>query len=291
MVQITMIDDGNMDLSGKTILITGATAGIGKATGMELAKMGADVILVGRDSHKTQETVAEIKADTGNTAVTGFTADLSVKAEIFSLAEQIKRRYEKLDVLLNNAGGFFMRQEITADGFEMSFALNHLNYFLLTQLLLDTLKASPPARIINVSSDAHRSAKLDFDNLQGEQGFNGWQAYARSKLMNVLFTYELHRRLDGDGITVNALHPGFVRTNFGQNNSGVPGKAIRLAYIGAKSPEEGAETSVYLASSPEVAGLSGLYFTDCQPTRSSEASYDEEAAYRLWEISRELTGH
>jgi NAD(P)-dependent dehydrogenase (short-subunit alcohol dehydrogenase family) len=279
-----------MDLSGKTILITGATAGIGKATGMELARMGADVVVVGRDSCKTKETVTEIQTHTGNTAVTGFTADLSIQAQIVNLAEQFQRKYDQLDVLLNNAGGFFMRKEITADGYELTFALNHLNYFLLTLSLIDVLKACPAARIINVSSNAHRQAALDFDNLQGEKGYNGWQAYARSKLMNVLFTYELHRRLDGSDITVNALHPGFVRTNFGQNNDGIPGKAIKLAYLGAKSPEQGAETSIYLASSPAVEGLSGLYFKDCRAILSSEASNDERAARRLWDVSLEMTG-
>jgi NAD(P)-dependent dehydrogenase (short-subunit alcohol dehydrogenase family) len=192
-------------------------------------------------------------------------------------------------VLVNNAAGVFLRRQETVDGFEKTFALNHLNYFMLTNLLLDVLQASAPARIVNVASDSHRDAELDLDDLQLAEGYNPMRAYGRSKLANVLFTYELARRLEGSGVTANALHPGFVNTHLGKSNWLVRIALTPIHWLFAKSPREGAQTSIYLASSPEVAGVSGKYFVDCEPTRSAPASYDEAAAQRLWEVSATLT--
>ncbi len=207
---------GNI-MNGKICLVTGGTNGIGKSTALELARMGATVIVVGRDAQKTSHVLEEIRAASGNQNVNSLLADLSSQQEVRGLADQFKSKYSRLHVLINNAGGFFMRRQIRVDGIEMTFALNHLASFLLTNLLLDTIKASAPARIINVSSNAHTSGKIEFDNLQGEREY-GPRAYDNSKLANILFTMELARRLEGTGVTVNALHPGFVATGFAKNN-------------------------------------------------------------------------
>jgi NAD(P)-dependent dehydrogenase (short-subunit alcohol dehydrogenase family) len=217
-------------------------------------------------------------------------ADLSVQAQVRRLAQEFKRRYSRLDVLINNAGGFFMKRQLSADGIEMTFALNYLSVFLLTSLLLDTLKASAPARIVNISSDAHRRARINFEDLELERKYSGFGAYGQSKLAVALFTYELARRLEGTQVTVNALHPGFVATNLGRNNGWRIKLFAPLVKLMALSPEEGAETSIYLASSSEVAGITGKYFDKKKAVRSSLASYDETAARRLWEISAEMTG-
>jgi NAD(P)-dependent dehydrogenase (short-subunit alcohol dehydrogenase family) len=249
------------------------------------------VIVVARNVNRCENTVDEIIQTTGNHAVEYMLADLSSQNEIHDLAEAYQNKYDHLDVLVNNAGGFFMSRQESADGIEMTFALNHLNYFLLTNLLLDTIKASAPARIVNVSSAAHQNASINFDDLQGKKKYSGWQAYGQSKLANILFTYELARRLEGTGVTVNALHPGMVATNFGANNGGVLGSLVRqfmnLFSIGV---EDGAQTSIYLASSPEVEDVTGKYFVKKKAVSSSSASYDESAAKRLWEISEEMTG-
>lgn len=272
-------------------MVTGANAGIGKITALELAKQGAQVVIVARSQARGAEAQAEIIAASGNGDVHLLQADLSSQAEIRKLAAQFKRDFTRLDVLVNNAGAFFNRRQLSVDGLEMTFALNHLGYFLLTHLLLDALQASAPARIINVSSDAHRGAKIDFDDLQAARGYAGFRVYGISKLANVLFTYELARRLGGTAVTANALHPGFVATNFGRNNGFVVDKLFGLlGRFFAKSPEEGAETSIYLAASPEVAGVSGQYFVNKKAVKSSLASYDADAARRLWEISEELVG-
>lgn len=282
----------NQPMQGKICMITGATDGIGKVSAHALAKQGATVIVVGRNRQKSMKTVSEIRQESGNANVEYMLADLSSQKAIRELAQQFISKYKQLHVLLNNAGAMFMSRQESVDGIEMTFALNHLNYFLLTHLLLDTLKASAPARIVNVSSRAHKRLKtLDFDNLQGETSYSGTSAYMISKLGNVLFTYELAKRLKGSQITVNALHPGVVATQFGANNGGWFGRALRkFANLFCISIEEGAKTNIYLASSPEVEGVTGKYFVECKAIPSSKISYDEEVARRLWKVSEALTG-
>lgn len=259
-------------------------------TAQALAEQGAVVIAAGRSRERCRETVAKIKEQTGNQDVHCLLADLSSQEQIRRLAEQVHEGWPRLDVLINNAGGFFLKRRESVDGIEMTFALNHLNYFLLTHLLLDLLEAGERARIINVSSDAHRGARINFSDIEYRRGFAGMRAYGQSKLANILFTYELARRLEGSSITANALHPGFVATGFGMKNGPVADLVMRVAHLFAISPEEGARTSIYLASSPEVEGVSGEYFVRCKTVRSDPASYDREAAQRLWGISAEMTG-
>jgi NAD(P)-dependent dehydrogenase (short-subunit alcohol dehydrogenase family) len=277
-------------MQGEACLVTGATNGIGRVAARELALRGADVILVGRDPARCETAVAQIRAQTGNRQVEALLADLSSHQQVRALAGRFRDRHSRLDLLVNNAGGMWLRRETTADGLEMTVAVNHLAYFLLTHLLLDTLRASAPARIINVASAAHRKATLDFADIMGERSYNGWQQYCRSKLMNLLFTNELARKLDGTGVTVNALHPGWVATGFGANN-GWRGRLLQfIARCFALSVEEGARTVVYLATSPEVAGVSGRYFVREHAVPSSMASHDDSAAQRLWEMSQQWTG-
>jgi NAD(P)-dependent dehydrogenase (short-subunit alcohol dehydrogenase family) len=280
------------ELGGKTILITGATNGIGKAAALDLAKKGAAVVIVGRNPTKTKETVQEIGGQSSNSAVDGLVADLSSLAAIRRLADEFRNKYPRLHVLINNAGGIFANRQLTVDGYERTFAFNHLAYFLLTNLLLDMLKTSAPARIINVSSRSHQGAALNFDDLQNEQqyGIGGAHAYGQSKLANLLFTYELARRLAGTGVTVNAVHPGTVATGFGENNSGAMGLAMRIFHRFALTPQQGADTIIYLASSPEVEGVTGKYWVNRKPVPSSSNSYDETAQKHLWAISTQMTG-
>ncbi|GAC1535668.1 MAG: SDR family oxidoreductase [Herpetosiphon sp.] len=281
-----------MPLQGKRVMVTGATGGIGLVTAQELARQGAEVIVVGRDSNRCAAAVAQIKAQTGNNAVTAMVADLSSQQSILTLADDFKRLHNRLDVLVNNAGLLFMKRQQSVDGIEMTFALNHLGYFLLTNLLLDTLKASGPARIVSVSSSAHAQpgAKINFDDVEGKQSFSGLRAYGQSKLANVMFTYDLARRLQGTGVTANCLHPGIVATNFGVNNGGLYRTVLRpLFNLISTSTEKGAETSIYLASSPAVAGVTGKYFAKQKPVASSKASYDQAAWQRLWAISEQFT--
>lgn len=281
---------GGMD--GKVVLITGATNGIGKVAALELAKQGAQVVIVGRNPAKTAEAVAAIKAQSGNPAVEMIVADLSSMAEVRKAAEAFKSGHERLDVLINNAGAVFGTRQETVDGYEMTFALNHLAYFLLTNLLLDTLKASAPARIINVSSGAHAFGRIDFDNLNSEKGYSagGFRAYGTSKLQNLLFTYELARRLAGTGVTAHALHPGSVATGFAHNNRGWLSLLYRVVDRFSLTPEQGADTIIYLASSPQLIGETGQYWEKRKAIRSSAASYDEAAQARLWAVSEQLTG-
>ncbi len=276
-------------MHGKTVLITGATNGIGEAAARALAGMGARLIGVGRNPEKCARVAHSIRQQTGNPEVTYLLADLSDLTQVVRLAAEVRQRFPSLHVLINNAGAFFLRRQLNQQGIEMTFALNHLSYFLLTNLLLEPLRASAPARIVVVASGAHNTGAIHFDDLNLSHGYNGWKAYAQSKLANVLFTYELDRRLKGSGVTVNCMTPGFVATGIGKNN----GFLVRLALwplhrLGAQTPEEGARTVVYLAASPEVEGVSGKYYIAEKPVSSSPVSYDEGAARRLWEVSEAL---
>ena len=276
------------NMNGRICLVTGGTNGIGKSTAQELAQMGATVIIVGRDAQKTSRVVNEIRATSGNPKVRPMLADLSSQLDVRRLADEFKSQYAHLHVLINNAGAVFMKRQLSMDGIEMTFALNHLAYFLLTDLLLDTLKASAPARIINVSSNAHTSGKIEFDNLQGEQIYSP-RVYENSKLANILFTTELARRLQGTGVTVNALHPGFTATGFAKNNGRAIAALVSIfAPLVARSPAKGAETSIYLASSPSVEGLSGEYFYDSQVIQAAPQANDMAVARRLWDVSAEM---
>jgi NAD(P)-dependent dehydrogenase (short-subunit alcohol dehydrogenase family) len=278
-----------MTMQGRICLITGGTNGIGKSTAQGLARLGATVVIVGRDAQKTSRVVAEIRSATGNPNVDSLLADLSSQQAIHHLASDFKRKYAQLHVLLNNAGGTFTARQLSVDGIEMTLALNHLAYFLLTNLLLDTLKTSAPARIINVSSDAHSGGKIDFDNLQGERSYSSFGPYGNSKLANILFTTELARRLEGTDVTVNALHPGFTSTGFGKNNPGFFMKIMGVVVpLIARSPEKGAATSIYLASSPEVQSITGKYFVDCKVAQPAPQAADRAVARQLWDVSTEM---
>ncbi len=284
------MDGSNGLMDGKVCMVTGATSGIGKVTARDLLRLGARVVMVGRSQERCSMTADQFRKETGNETVDYLVADLSSQAEIRRLVGKFLGRYDRLDVLVNNAGGFFMRWQESVDGIEMTFALNHLNYFLLTHLLLECVQASAPARIVNVSSNGHRGARINFDDLQGERSYSGWRAYAQSKLANVLHAYELSRRLDVDRVTVNALHPGFVSTRLARNNGLVFQLVMPLMRIIARSPEEGARTSVYLASSPQVQDVTGKYFEDSQVVPADPAADDEATAQRLWRVSMEMTG-
>ena len=273
-------------------MVTGANAGIGKITAQELARMGAHVVMVARSRERGEAALAEIKSATGSSQIDLLLADLSSQESIRQLATDFQARYDKLHVLVNNAGAVFLKRQESADGLEMTFALNHLGYFLLTNLLLDMIKASAPARIVNVSSMAHQQGQIDFADLQNQKSYQGFQVYSQSKLANLLFTYELARRLEGSGVTVNALHPGFVASNFAKNNGFIARLAMNLAKLLriAQTTDKGAETSIYLASSPEAALVSGKYFDEKKAIRSSHASYNEADARQLWQVSEQLTG-
>ncbi|MGA2504705.1 MAG: SDR family oxidoreductase [Anaerolineales bacterium] len=275
-------------IEGKTILVTGATNGIGLVTARELSRMGGLVTIVSRNSDKCAVVASTINAETGN-SVEFIAADLSTLAGIRQAARSFRQAHNQLHILVNNAGGFFYKRIVTPDGFEKTFALNHLNYFLLTTLLLDLLKDSTPARVVNVASASHMDARIDFDDLQGEKKYGGFRAYGQSKLANVLFTYELARQLKCTGVTINALHPGYVDTGI-PLSSGFPGKIAKLsARLFAQKPEVGAQTSIYLAASSEVEGVTGKYFIDCKQVDSSPESYNNSIAEKLWKVSLNLT--
>jgi retinol dehydrogenase 12 len=280
--------DGNS--KEKVMLVTGATGGIGFVTARELARAGTIVVGVGRSAERCSAAEQEIRRATGNPNVTYLLADLSSQADIRRLFDQFKERYHRLDVLVNNAGGYFVKHQLSPDGIELSLAINHLSYFLLTNLLVDLLKASAPSRVVSVSSGAHLAAHLDFNDLQNQRRYQGFKVYGQTKLMNLLFTYELARRMQGSGVTANALHPGFVATNFAKNNGGFMKFGMGLAKFVALTPERGAATTIYLATSPEVEGVSGKYFNHKKAVSSSSQSYDLDAARRLWQISAEMTG-
>jgi retinol dehydrogenase-14 len=277
-------------MAGKTVLVTGGTGGIGKATALGLAAMGAHVAITGRDRGRTEEAAREIRA-AGGGPVDEFIADLSAQAEVRRLAAEVLRRLPRIDALVNNVGGYWDTRHVTADGLEHTFALNHLAPFLLTNLLLDRLTRSAPARVVAVASHAQAMGRIDFDDLQGERSYSGARAYNQSKLANVLFTYELARRLEGTSVTANALHPGVVRTSFGAEDPGLLQRLlVPLLMPFMKTPAQGAATSIHLASAPELAEVSGRYFAGSRPRRSSGRSYDEAAAARLWRVSADLVG-
>lgn len=278
------------NIEGKQVLLTGASRGIGRQTALQLAKLGANISLLVRNREAGEKVIEEMRATGSKGRTDLFVADLSSLAEVRRVAAEYLQKHDRLDVLINNAGAINMDREVTADGFERTFATNHLAYFLLTELLLDALKKSKPARIINVASEAHRSAKIDFDDLmQSKRSYAGFNQYCNSKLANILFTKELAKRLEGTGVTVNALHPGVIASGFGRNNKGVFGFIMRnLAGPFLGSEESGAKTSVYLASSPEVDDKTGLYFKSCKETQPTSAARDETLATRLWKVSEEL---
>jgi NAD(P)-dependent dehydrogenase (short-subunit alcohol dehydrogenase family) len=277
------------DLTGRICVVTGANRGIGRATAEGLAELGASMVLVCRRREDGDRVAGEIAAR-GNPTPDVVAADLSSQASIKQAAMEIQARHPKLHVLINNAGIIPRRREVTVDGLEMQFAVNHLAYFLLTHLLLPQLRAGAPSRIINVSSGAHSGARLDFANLQSERGYHPKEVYCRSKLANVLFTYELARRLGVSGVTVNCLTPGVVATGMLADYMGVPRAAGGVDSTFGASPEEGARTSIYLAASPELEGTTGEYFDDMKPAPSSRESHDAAVARRLWEVSERLTG-
>ncbi|NIM94198.1 MAG: SDR family NAD(P)-dependent oxidoreductase [Anaerolineales bacterium] len=281
---------GNKNMNGKVCMVTGATSGIGLVTAKELARMGANVIVVGRDEARGVNAVSEIQRETGSKDVEHMLANFASQVEVRRLAGEFTSRHERLDVLVNNAGTYLLMRRESDDGLEMTFAVNHIAPFLLTNLLLDILKSSAPSRVVNVSSGSHLRAQIDFDDLQMKKRYNGMKAYGRSKLANVLFTYELARRLGGAEVTSNALHPGFVITNMGSDNGPLIHFFARLFMRLKGIPtHEGAQTSIFLASSPEVKGVSGKYFFRCKPVRSSELSYDIHTAERLWRVSEDMT--
>ncbi|MCI0814259.1 MAG: SDR family oxidoreductase [Chloroflexi bacterium] len=282
-------------MKDKTVVVTGGNNGIGLETAVGLSKLGAHVVITARNQAKGEAALADIKDRSQNGSVQLMLADFASLSSIRDFAANFKKDHDRLDVLVNNAGGVNTSRSETQDGFETTFGVNHLGYFLVTNLLLDMLKASAPARVVSVSSRAHERRKgMNFDDLNSKQSYSGMGVYGDSKLANVLFTYELARRLKGSGVTANCLHPGVVRSGFGQNNGGFISFAFKSFYTlltpVTKSNAQGAKTSIYLASSPEVEGVTGKYFADSKETPSSPASHDEEAAKRLWEISEQMTG-
>jgi NAD(P)-dependent dehydrogenase (short-subunit alcohol dehydrogenase family) len=277
-------------LEHKTCLVTGASSGIGRATALGLAGLGANVVLVCRNPKRGEKTLRWIRKKSQNEAVHLLLGDLSRQQDIFDVAMDFKNRFDRLDVLINNAGLVTRKRRLTPEGFELQFFVNHLAYYLLTGSLLDVLERSSPSRIINVASTAHSRGVLDFDNLQGEKRYNGWQQYSNTKLANIVFTYELARRLAGSDVTANCLHPGVIHTNLMSSYSRIISWTWHLLQWFFKNPEEGAETPLYLASSPEVRDVSGRYFKYCAPLGSSPESCDRNTQRRLWESSEELTG-
>jgi retinol dehydrogenase 14 len=284
------LDNSNGGMGGTTVLITGGTSGIGNATAVAMAAMGANVVVVGRNQERGGAAVEEIKAQSHNESVELMLADLSVQAEVRRLAEEFLERYDRLDVLVNNAGLVQSKRTETPDGIETTLAINHLAPFLLTNLLLGCLEQSAPSRVITVSSEAQRWGTMDFEDMQSRRKYRGFPVYGMTKLANIMFTYELAERLDGTGVMANCLHPGSVGTNFGQNNRGAMALFFRTFKPFMRSPEQGADTLIWLASSPEVDGVSGKYFSDRKEIEAKKVAYDPAARRRLWEISEELTG-
>ncbi len=278
-------------MKDKVCVITGGTDGIGKAAAHELAVQGAKLLIHGRDPDKGARAVAEIKARSGNPEIDFLQADFASLAEVRGLAAAVTQRTPRVDVLINNAGGFFGRRTLSKDGYEMTFAVNHLAPFLLTHLLLDALKSTPQSRIVTIASAAHKGASIVFDDLQATRKFSGLACYGRSKLANILFTRALAKRLKGSGTTATCLHPGFVRTEIGRDIDAPIGKLIfGLMSRFARSPQKGAQTLVYLAASPQAQGASGGYYFDCKEIAPAPEAQDDKVAERLWEVSARMVG-
>ena len=277
-------------MEGRVCLVTGATGGIGLEAAKALAAQGATLVLVGRDAGRGEAALQAVRAHAPGAQVELLLADLSKQRDVRALAQAFLARHARLHVLLNNAGALFDQRQVTEDGLEATFATNHLAYFLLTSLLRPTLEASGSARVVNVASDAHRRGRIDLQDLQGERRFSGWGAYCNSKLANVLFTTELARRLRGTDVSANCLHPGVVRTGFAQGTQGLFGLFFKHAAPLLLTPARGAQTSIYLASSPEVEGVSGEYFKRCRRVRPSKSAQDATLAAQLWTKSAQLTG-
>ena len=275
-------------MDGNVVLVTGGTSGIGKATATALAAMGADVVVVGRNRERGEQAAAEIRARTGGRVDLAL-SDLASQAEVRALAEGFRRRYDRLDVLVNNAGLVQSTRTESPDGIETTFAINHLAPFLLTNLLLDVLKESAPSRIVTVSSEAERWGNLDFEDLQSRKKYRGFPVYGMTKLANIMFTYELAERLKGTGVTATCMHPGAVNTRFGADSTGPMTILFRLSKPFMRTPEQGADTLIWLASSPEVEGLSGRYYSDRKPIEPKKIAQDPEARRRLWDESERLT--
>ena len=284
------MNNPNGGMGGKTVLITGGTSGIGKAMAVAMTAMGANVVVVGRNPARGKAAVEEIKARSHSESVELMLADLSVQSEVRRLAEEFLERYDRLDVLANNAGLVQSKRTETPDGIETTLAINHLAPFLLTNLLLDRLKGSAPSRVITVSSEAQRWGNMDFEDMQSRRKYRGFPVYGMTKLANIMFTFELAERLGGTGVSANCLHPGSVGTNFGQNNRGAMALFFRTFKLFMRSPEQGADTLIWLSSSFEVDGVSGKYFSDRKEIEAKKVAYDPAARRRLWEISEDLTG-
>jgi retinol dehydrogenase-14 len=277
-------------MAGRTVLVTGGSGGIGRATALGLARIGAHLAICGRDRESTEGAAVEVRA-AGGGPVEVFVADLSSQSQVRRLADEILQRLPRIHVLVNNVGGYWDTRHVTVDGLERTFALNHLAPFLLTTLLWDRLRKSAPARVVTVSSNAHGQGRIDFDDLQGERSYSGARAYSQSKLANILFSYELARRLPASSVTANALHPGLTRTAFGaEDPARVQRRLVPLLRRFMQAPTQGAATSIHVASAPELAQVTGRYFTNRRPKQSAKASYDQAAAARLWQVSVELVG-
>jgi len=278
-----------VNMAEKVCLVTGGNSGIGKSVALGLAKMGTTVVVVSRNKEKGETAVTDTVEKSGNKNVELIQADMSSQNSIHQLVNEFRARHEKLHLLINNAGVYLTKRSETEDGLESTFAVNHLGPFLLTSLLVDILKASAPSRIVNVTSDAHKGARVNFDDLQGERKFSGWQAYGQSKLAMILYTRGLAKKLEGTGVTVNSAHPGVVRTNFAKNNGGLVMLGFRFLGMFFISPESAAKRILYVATSPDLEGVTGKYFTKMREVKSSQESYDDDSARRLWQISEQLT--
>jgi retinol dehydrogenase-12 len=280
-------------MKDKVVVVTGATQGIGLEAARALAGMGAHVVITARDQGKGDRAVLELKGSTGNDRVECVLVDFASMESMKKGAADLHGRVDRVDVLVNNAGAIFSERQQSKDGLELTFATNHVGYFLWTQLHLDLLKKAPSARIVSVASDAHKAARngIDFDDLERKRGYTGFVVYGETKLMNILFSRELARRLSGTGITANSLHPGVIATGFGTNNGGLLGFATRhLSPLFLTTPLKGAATTIHLASSPAVDGVSGRYFAKCREASTTRHAQDDQAAARLWALSEQITG-